>query len=116
MPARAIRIRTGTERAFLTRGRAAEAFLRSAAAAGTARLAAEVADISTLARSWGRDHLLPALERATRIRRFEAQVVRDILAPGWVAPNPTPPGKALHLNLPEVPVRPLSADALQQVR
>ena len=116
LPARAIRIRTSTERAFLALGPAAEAFLRSAAVAGTSRLAAELADIVTLERSWGREQLVPALERATRFRRFKAQDVRNILAAGLVAPNPAAPGKALNLDLPEVPVRPLSAYALEEVR
>jgi transposase len=114
--ARAVRIRTGTERAFLALGPAAEAFLRSAAVAGTSRLAAELADIVALERSWGREPLLAALDRATRFRRFKAQDVRSILAAGLVAPNPAPPGKPLNLQLPDVPVRPLSAYALEQVR
>ncbi len=115
VPARAVRIRTVTERAFLGLGPAAEAFLRSAAVAGTSRLAAELADIVTLEPSWGREPLLAALERATRFRRFKAQDVRSILAAGLVAPNPAPPGQRLHLPLPDVPVRPLSAYALEQV-
>ncbi len=116
VPTRAIRIRTGTERDFLALGPAAEGFLRSAAAAGTSRLAAELVDIVALERSWGRDSLLPALERATRFRRFKAQDVRQILAAGLVAPNPAPPGKTLNLQLPDVPVRPLSAYALEEMR
>ena len=116
LPARAVRIRTGTERAFLGLGPVAEAFLRSAAVAGTSRLAAELADIVALEPSWGREPLLAALERATRFRRFKAQDVRNIMAAGLVAPNPTPPGKPLNLQLPDVPVRPLSAYALEQVR
>lgn len=116
VPARAVRIRTGTERAFLALGPAAEAFLRSAAVAGTSRLAAELADVVALEGSWGREPLLAALERATRFRRFKAQDVRNILAAGLVAPNPAPAGKPLNLQLPDVPVRPLSAYALEQVR
>ena len=116
VPARAIRVRTGTERAFIALGPAAEAFLRSAAATGSSRLAAELADIVALELSWGRDQLLTALERATRFRRFKAKDVRDILAAGWLAPDPAAPGKTLKLNLPEVPVRPLSAYALEEVR
>ena len=116
VPARAVRVRTGTERAFLALGPPAEAFLRSAAVAGTSRLAAELADIVALEPSWGRELLLAALERATRFRRFKAHDVRTILAAGLVAPNPAPPGKPLNLQLPEVPVRPLSAYALEQMR
>ncbi|HKV32584.1 MAG TPA: IS21 family transposase [Candidatus Dormibacteraeota bacterium] len=116
VPARAIRIRTGTEHAFIALGPAAEAFLRAAAAKGTSRLAAELADIVTLELSWGRDQLLFALERATEFRRFKARDVRDILAAGWVAPKPAPRGKTLRLNLPQVPVRPLSAYSLELVK
>ncbi len=38
------------------------------------------------------------------------------MAAGWLAPNRAPPGKTLKLNLPEVPVRPLIAYALERVR
>ncbi len=116
VPARAVRIRTGTERAFLALGPTAETFLRAAAAAGTSRLAAELADIIALERSWGHEPLLAALDRATRFRRFKAEDIRNILAAGLVAPNPAPPGKPLNLQLPDVPVRPLSAYALEAVR
>ena len=116
VPARAIRVRTGTERAFISLGPAAEAFLRSAAATGTSRLAAELADIVTLELSWGRDQLLAALERGTKFRRFKAQDIRSILEAGPSAPNPTASGKALNLLLPQVPVRPLSAYSLESVR
>ncbi len=44
-PARAIRVRTGSERAFMALGPTAEAFLRAAAAAGTSRLTAELPDM-----------------------------------------------------------------------
>ena len=97
-------------------GPVAEAFLRSAAAAGTSRLATELADIVTLEMSWGRDQLLAALERATKFRRFKAQDIRSILEAGPAAPNPAPSGKTLSLVLPEVPVRPLSAYSLEVVR
>jgi transposase len=116
LPVRAIRIRTGTERAFLALGPTAEAFLRAAAVAGSSRLAAELAEIVALEPSWGREPLLAALERATRFRRFKAQDLRDILAAGLAAPNPAPPGQPLNLQLPDVPVRPLSAYALAEVR
>lgn len=116
LPARAIRGRSGTERAFLALGPAADAFLRAAAAVGTSRLAAELADIVTLELSWSREQLLAALERATRFRRFKADDIRSILAAGPSAPNPVPAGEALSLALPEVPVRPLSAYSLEAIR
>ncbi len=49
------------------------------------------------------------------LRRFKAQDIRNILAAGLVAPNPAPPGRRLNLELPDVPVRPLSAYALEPV-
>jgi hypothetical protein len=116
MPARAIRVRTGTERAFIALGPPAEAFLRAAAAVGTSRLAAELADIVTLELSWSREQLLAALERATRFRRFKAADIRSILEAGPSAPNPVHAGEALSLALPEVPVRPLSAYSLEAIR
>ena len=115
-PLRPIRVRTGTERAFIALGPVAEAFLRAAAAAGTTRLAAELADIVTLELSWGREQLLSGLERALRFRRFKAADVRDILAAGPQAPNPVAAGKTLALALPEAPVRSLEAYSLEAIR
>jgi len=115
-PTRAIRVRTGSERAFIALGPTAEAFLRSAAAAGTSRLPAELADIIALELSWGREPLQAALARATRFRRFKAADVRSILEAGPSAPNPVAAGDALCLVLPVVPVRPLSDYVLEAVR
>ena len=115
-PLRPIRVKTGTESAFIALGPVAEAFLRGAAAAGTSRLAAELADIVTLELSWGREQLLEALERALRFRRFKAIDVRDILAAGSQAPNPVAAGKPLALALPEAPVRSLEAYSLEAIR
>src|SRR5215831_6138792 len=115
-PLRPIRVKTGTERAFIALGPVAEAFLRAAAAAGTSRLAAELADIVTLELSWGREQLLEALERALRFRRFKAIDVRDILVAGPQAPNPVAAGKPLALALPEAPVRSLNAYSLEAIR
>ena len=115
-PLRPIRVKTGTERAFIALGPVAEAFLREAAAAGTSRLAGELADIVTLELSWGREQLLEALERALRFRRFKAVDVRDILAAGPQAPNPVAAGKPLALALPAVPVRSLEAYSLEAIR
>ena len=115
-PLRPIRVKTGTERTFIGLGPVAEAFLRAAAAAGTSRLASELADIVTLELSWGRPQLLEALERALRFRRFKAADVREILAAGPQAPNPGRPGKSLTLALPEAPVRSLEAYSLEAIR
>jgi transposase len=115
-PSRAIRTRTGSERAFMALGPIAEAFLRAAAAAGTSRLPAELAEILALELSWGREPLQAALARATRFRRFKAADVRSILEAGPSAPNPAAAGEALTLMLPVVPVRPLSEYVLEAVR
>jgi hypothetical protein len=100
------------EVAFLGFGATAEAFLRAAAAAGTARLEAELAQIVTLEAAWGRPTLLRALERATRFQRFKATDVRAILAAGKGVPTPTSAGAQLMLALPPVTVRSLDAYGL----
>jgi transposase len=115
-PARPIRVRTATERDFMALGPAAEAFLRAAAAAGTSRLAGELAEMLGLEASWGREQVVAALERATRFRRFRAQDLRSILEAGPSAPNPVPAGKTLELVVPQAPVRSLSAYSLEAIR
>jgi transposase len=112
-PTRAVRPRTATEVAFLGMGAAAAAFLRAAAAAGTTRLASELSAILELEAVWGRERLLAALDRATRFRRFKAADIRAILAAGAGVPTPERAGAALVRALPSVPVRPLSAYALE---
>src|SRR3712207_7820475 len=113
-PARGIRPRTAAELAFVGLGPAAEAFLRGAAAAGTLRLEHELAGIVELVAIWGREAVIGALERATRFRRFKASDVRAILQAGPGLPQPVRAGQQLVLDLPVVPVRPLSAYALVQ--
>jgi hypothetical protein len=71
-PVRGVRPRTTIELAFLSRGQVAERLLRAAAAAGTLRLAHELAELVVLEAAWGRPLLLQALERATPFRRFKA--------------------------------------------
>jgi transposase len=107
-PARPVRVRTATERSFLALGPLAEAFLRAAAAAGTTRLAAELSEIVTLEASWGRQPVLAALDRALRFRRFSADDLRSILNAGEGVQVPVAEGAPLEMELPEVPVRPLS--------
>lgn len=114
-PVRAIRPRTPAEIAFLGLGPVAAAFLRAAAAAGTSRLAGELALIADLEGAHGREPLLAALERALAYRRFRAADIRSILAAGPGVPRHRGPGAALTVALPEVPVRPLSAYALEPV-
>ena len=101
---------------FLELGPSAEAFLRAAAAAGTSRLAGQLAEIVGLERSWGREALVAALARALEFRRFRAQDVRSILSTDGAVPRPTAAGRRLELVVPEVPVRPLSAYSLEALR
>jgi transposase len=114
-PARAVRPRSASERAFLALGPVAERFLRAAAAAGTQRLASELAAIVALERAYGREALLAALERAATFRRFRSCDLRAILETG-AAPMPRPAGGPLRLDLPQVPRRPLSDYALEALR
>ncbi len=114
-PVRAVRPRTPDELAFLALGPVAEAFLRAAAASGATRLHLELAEIVPLAASHGREPLTAALERALAFRRFGASDVRAILAAGVGAPRPVLAGADLPIGLPTVPVRPLSAYAIERV-
>ncbi len=111
-PLRAVRAKSAAERAFLGLGPAAERFLRAAAAAGTARLASELEEISALEAAFGRDQLVAALERATAHRRFRASDIRAILAAGEGVMTVAAPGAPLQLGLPAVPTRPLAAYAI----
>lgn len=115
-PSRPVRARTAVEREFVALGPCAEDFLRAGAAAGTTRLASELADIVGLERSWGREALVVALRRAVEFRRFRADDLRSILATNGAAPQPTPAGRPLQMPLPTVPVRELSAYALDLLR
>ncbi len=112
-PVRAVRPRSASERAFLALGPAAERFLRAAAAAGTARLAAELAEVAALEAAFGRERLVAAIERAAAYRRFRAADVRSILAAGEGVMVGVAPGTPLEqLALPVVPTRPLAAYAI----
>jgi transposase len=113
-PTRGVRPRTSAEIAFLGLGPSAESFLRSAAAAGTLRLESELAAIVELVPIWGHEAIVRALGRATRFRRFKAADVRAILDAGRGLPTPVRAGQQLALDLPVVPIRPLSAYKLVQ--
>jgi hypothetical protein len=84
-PRRAVRPRTSAEKDFLALGKEAVAFLRAAAAAGTTRLRAHIADIAALRAAHGAEALTAALRRAVEFRRFTAEDVRAILAAGPAA-------------------------------
>jgi transposase len=110
-PRRAVRARTGTERAFLALGPVAEAFLRAAAAAGTPRLEAELSAIAGLHPGWPKEDVIRALERALAFGRFGADDVRAILEAGVGIPGLAAPGSIIVGSFPAVPTRPLSAYA-----
>ena len=110
-PARAVRAKTATEKAFLALGPAAEAFLTGAAAAGSTRLRGELGELLAMGHAHGRAALLEALTRATAFRRWRAEDVRSILANGH-APVPRPAGEALVVALPTVPTRSLADYAI----
>ena len=110
-PARAIRPKTTTEKAFCALGPVAEAFLAGAAAAGSTRLGGELGELLALGHAHGQPALLEALTRATAFRRWRAEDVRSILANGH-APVPRPAGDALVVALPAVPTRSLADYAL----
>ncbi|MET0729181.1 MAG: IS21 family transposase [Acidimicrobiales bacterium] len=112
-PGRAVRARSGAERAFLALGPTAEQFLRDAAAAGVTKLGTELGLIAGLEAAWGRDALIAALERAVAFRRFKAADVRSILEAGPGVPTITTEGTTLDLDLPQVPVRTLDAYRLE---
>lgn len=112
-PARAVRPRSSAERSFLALDEIAERYLRAAAAAGTQRLASELAAIVALEPAYGHAALVAALERALAFRRFRAADVRAILEAGQSLPRPRPAGEPLVLELPQVERRPLTAYALE---
>jgi hypothetical protein len=107
-PRRAVRPKTLAEKAFVTLGPVAEQFIAGSAASGNARLPSDLAELAALRAAHGDAALAAALERAVAFRRWRAADVRSILAAGAGAPQPRPAGDALVIELPRVPVRPLS--------
>jgi transposase len=111
-PRRAVRPKTEAEKVFCALGPVAEAFITGAAAAGSTRLPAELAELNTLRAAHGEQAFLAALDRAVAFSRWRAADVRSILAAGAGAPQPAAAGEALTLGLPAVPVRSLADYAL----
>ena len=111
-PRRAVRPRTAAEKAFCALGPVAEAFITGAAAAGHTRLGPELAELNTLRAAHGEPGFLAALSRAVAFGRWRAADVRSILAAGPGTADPRAAGDALVLELPVVPVRPLSHYAI----
>ena len=111
-PRRAVRPKTAAEKAFCAFGPVAEAFITGAAAAGNTRLGPELAELNTLRAAHGDDAFGAALGRAVAFSRWRAADVRSILAAGPGTADPRTAGDALVLELPVVPVRPLSHYAI----
>jgi hypothetical protein len=111
-PRRAVRPKTAAEKEFCALGPVAEAFITGAAAAGNTRLGPELAELNTLRAAHGEQEFGAALDRAVAFGRWRAADVRSILAAGPGTPAPRAAGDALVLELPVVPVRPLSDYAL----
>jgi len=111
-PRRAVRPKTRQEKEFCALGPVAEAFITGAAAAGNTRLGPELAELNTLRAAHGEQEFLAALSRAVAFSRWRAADVRSILAAGPGTADPRAAGDALVLELPVVPVRPLSAYAI----
>ena len=111
-PRRAVRPKTAAEKAFCALGPTAEAFITGAAAAGNTRLGPELAELNTLRAAHGEEAFAAALDRAVAFGRWRAADVRSILAAGPGTAEPRAAGDALVLELPVVPVRPLSDYAI----
>jgi hypothetical protein len=108
-----VRPKTLQEKEFCALGPVAEAFITGAAAAGNTRLGPELAELNTLAAAYGPEAFGDALARAVAFGRWRAADVRSILAAGAGTPQPSTAGDALVLELPAVPVRPLSDYAME---
>ena len=112
-PRRAVRPKTAAEKEFCSLGPVAEAFVTGAAAAGSTRLGADLAELNTLRAAHGDKDFLAALDRAVAFCRWRAADIRSILAAGAGVPEPRiPAGDMLILDLPAVPVRPLADYAI----
>ena len=111
-PRRAVRPRTAAEKEFCALGPVAEVFITGAAAAGNTRLGPELAELNLLRAAHGEQAFLDALDRAVAFSRWRAADVRSILAAGPGTADPRAAGDPLVLDLPVVPVRPLSAYAI----
>jgi hypothetical protein len=107
---RALRPRTPSEHAFLALGSEAEDYLRSAAAAGTARLHERLEEALGLARTRGEQDARAALARANTFGRFAHGDLASI-ADGLTATPPARVAEAEPLRLeglPKVKVRSLA--------
>ena len=111
-PLRAVRAKSADEKAFCALGPVAHAFIKGAAARGMTGLARDLGELSQLESIHGREPVIAALERAVAFGRFRSADVISILNSGAGIPHPTRPGEALIVEMPRVPVRPLSDYAI----
>jgi hypothetical protein len=112
MPRRVVRPRSRAEKTFCSLGPVADAFIKGAAARGMTGLARDLEELSHLEAIHGRQVVIAALERAVAFGRFRSADVISILSSGVGVPRPTRPGEALIVEMPRVPVRPLSDYAM----
>ena len=103
-----VRPKRPAEKAFAALGPVAEQFIAGSAASGNTRLASDLDELAALRAAHGDAALTAAPERAVAFRRWRAKDVRSVLAAGAGTPHPRPAGDALVIDLPRVPVRPLS--------
>ena len=108
-PRPAVRPKTVAEKESCSLGPVAGAFITGAAAAGHTRLGPE---LNTLRAAHGEEAFRAALDRAVAFGRWRAADVRSILAAGPGTAAPRTARDALVLELPVVPVRPLSDYAI----
>jgi hypothetical protein len=111
-PQRSVRPKSTAEKTFCELGPVAEAFIKGAASRGMTGLARDVDLLSQLEHFHGRGVVIEALERAVAFGRFRAADVESIINSGSGVPRPRRAGQALIVELPTVPVRPLSDYAI----
>jgi transposase len=116
LPRRAPRPRTEAERAFLSLGEVATAWLRGAAATASTRLPAELVELGRLEAAFGRQQFVAALERAVHFGRFRAADIQAILEAGSGVQRRARKGEALVVPIGEVRARSLAEYAPEAFR
>ena len=112
MPKRPVRPKSREEKAFCELGPVAEAFIKGAAAQGMTGLARDMDLFAQMEQFHGRAVVIEGLERAVTFGRFRAKDVESIILSRSGVPRPRRAGQALIVELPVVPVRPLSDYAI----
>ena len=114
--ARAPRPKSKTEIAFVELGPVATEFISAAAAAGSASLNADLTELVEMIPIYGKTAMVAALGRAIAFSRYRAADVRSIIMAGVGAHEPVTPGAPIPMEVPPVPLRPLSAYAMGESR